>query len=507
MSPIPLPALDVKAPPQDNGLDAVQRIFQIKGLQNQMALQGAQLQGEQMRNQAQSLELQDDVKWRAALSDPQWDGTPEQLLRNGLKYGVGPKSYVNMQQSLTQVQQGLAKLGSDQLGVLNAVTNKIGDLLETVKDAKPDQKVAAQREAKQDALDLLDTPGLNPHVRGYMLQQVNAIPDDQYLGDDAVAQMIGQNKLHSVLAEEQLKKSQASEASEKAGQAAATAANERANLPKIQAEAAVAPQAAQLGLAKTRADVARTQAETAKTRVETENLGQLPVFAVDPTTNQRVMTTRPEAQARGYMNVVPVKEGDVNKERDATAMTNDVQLNTSRYRTSMAQVYREPMNGKQMTALTALTPEKLGLDLGNGFGLNLPDVMQKVSNATAFSVLSPSQKRAVIGYYSTLASVPAAQKALTGIGRSNKEMLDLELRTIPTPLMDSDTFDAMLDRFQGNIDQTAAKNVRIPGMPLTSEVRRQNEPGWSPPQNPVPSQPSSQWPPSMRMIPLSSLSQ
>lgn len=514
MSPIPLPALDLKAPPQDNGLDAVQRIFQIKGLQNQMALQGAQLQGEQMRNQAQSLELQDDVKWRAALSDPQWDGTPEQLLRNGLKYGVGPKSYVNMQQSLTQVQQGLAKLGSDQLGVLNAVTNKIGDLLETVKDAKPDQKVAAQREAKQDALDLLDTPGLNSHVRGYMLQQVNAIPDDQYLGDDAVAQMIGQNKLHSVLAEEQLKKSQASEASEKAGQAAATAANERANLPKTQAEAAVAPQMAQLGVAQRQAEISKNRAQTAadlataaKTKVETENLGQLPVFAVDPQTNQRVMTTRPEAQAKGYTNVVPVKESDVNKERDATAMTNDVQLNTSRYRTAMAQVYREPMNGKQMTALTALTPEKLGLDIGHGFGLNLPDVIQKVANASAFSVLSPSQKRAVIGYYSTLASVPAAQKALTGIGRSNKEMLDLELRTIPTPLMDGDTFDAMLDRFQGNIDQTAAKNVRIPGMPLTSEVRRQNEPGWSPPQNPVPSQPSSQWPPSMRMIPLSSLSQ
>jgi hypothetical protein len=500
MSPIPLPALDVRSPQPDNPLDAAQRIFQIKGLQNQTSLQAAQLQGEQMRNRAQSLELQDDEKWRSALTDPSWDGTPEQLLKNGLKLGVGPRSYVTMQQGLTQAQQGLAKLGSDQLALLNSVSNKVGDLLETIRDAKPEQKLAAQQDAKRDALDLLgSTTGLNQHARATMIQHLNAIPEDQYVGDDTVDQMIGQNKLHSSLVEERLKQSQASEATQKANQAAAATANEKANLPRIQAEAAIAPQAAQLGIAKTRAEISRTQADTAKTRAETENLGQLPVFAVDPLTNQRVMTTRPEAQARGYTNVVPVKEGDVNKERDATAMTNDVQLNTSRYRTAMAQAYREPMSGKQMTALTALTPEKLGLDIGNGFGLNLPDVMQHVSNATAFSVLSPTQKRAVIGYYSTLASVPAAQKALTGIGRSNKEMLDLELRTIPTPLMDADTFDAMLDRFQGNIDQTAAKNVRVPGMPLTSEVRSQNEPGWSPPRK------KSEWPTNM-MIPLSSLS-
>lgn len=501
MSPIPLPALDIKTEPAENPMDAVQRIFQIKALQSQMAMQGAQLESEQLRNRAESLELQDDEKWRGAMSDPSWDGSPEQLLRNGLKRGVGPRSYVTMQQSLTQVQQGLAKLGTDQLSVLNAVNSKIGDLLETVQTANPDKKLAAQVQAKQEALELLNsTPGLNSHVRAEMIQHVNAVPDDQYVGEDAIAQLIGQTKLHSALVEEQLKHEQANEAGSKAEQATAAAANERANLPKIQAEALSAPEAARLGLAKTRAEISRTQAETAKTRAETENLGQLPVFALDPATSQRVMTTRPEARARGYTNIVPVREGDVTKERDATAMTNDVQLNTSRYRTAMTQVYREPINSKQQAALAALTPERLGFDIGHGFGLNLPDVIQKISNAAAFSILSPAQKRAVIGYYSTLASVPAAQKALTGIGRSNKEMLDLELRTIPTPLMDGGTFFAMLDRFQGNIDQTAAKNVRIPGMPTTSDVRRENEPNWSPTE-----QQKSQWPAGMR-IPLQFLS-
>jgi hypothetical protein len=50
-------------------------------------------------------------------------------------------------------------------------------------------------------------------------------------------------------------------------------------------------------------------------------------------------------------------------------------------------------------------------------------------------------------------------------------MMDLELRTIPTPIMDAGSFNAMLDRFQGNIDQTSRKTVRMPGMPSTSDIR------------------------------------
>src|SRR5206468_978533 len=151
---------------------------------------------------------------------------------------------------------------------------------------------------------------------------------------------------------------------------------------------------------------------------------------------------------------------------------------------AMHRMYSEPVTAKQAAAIAALVPEKLGLDFGHFFSLNLPDVMQKVTNATAFSELSPAQKQAMIGYYSTLASVPAAQKALTNIGRSNKEMLDLELRTIPTPLMDQGSSDAMLDRFQGNIDQTSRKTVRMPGMPSTSEIRSTYEGGQAQPGKP-----------------------
>jgi hypothetical protein len=156
-------------------------------------------------------------------------------------------------------------------------------------------------------------------------------------------------------------------------------------------------------------------------------------------------------------------------------MINDVQLNKSRYLTAMKCVYSQLMTTAQKNALVSLTPEKIGIDFGSLFKLEVPDVVQKVANSAAFSVLTPAQKQAVVGYYSTLASVPAAQKALTNVGKANKEMMDLELRTIPTLLMDPGTFQTMLDRFQGNIEQTAKKTVRIPGMPSTSDIRDQYE--------------------------------
>jgi hypothetical protein len=203
--------------------------------------------------------------------------------------------------------------------------------------------------------------------------------------------------------------------------------------------------------------------------------GKGPVFAMDQN-GQQVLSTPQEVASKGFTNPVPVKQGDIEKEKSVSSMISDVQLNKSRYQTAMDQMYSEPVTAKQAAALSELTPEKLGLDLGHYLSVNVPDFVQKAMNATAFSELSKTQKQAVVGYYSTLASVPSYQKALTNIGRANKEMMDLELRTIPTPIMDKESFHVMLDRFQGNIDQVGQRTVRMPGIPTVQEVRAKYEP-------------------------------
>ena len=284
MSTIPLPALAVQAPPQgEQPLDMFARIAQIKGMQQNQQLQGAALQTRQLQNLQLQMESQDDQKWRTALADPNWDGTPADLLKNGLKQGVGPKSYMMMQQGLTQLQQGQATLGKDQLAIQQTIENKIGDSLEAVTTAQPNQKQAVYTQAKQDLLSTIqNAPGLNPQIQKGWIQQFAQMPDT-YPGDDWANNHVALNKLRSALTDEALKNAQTAEAAGKGVQAQAEAAkatadtaNAQAQLPRYQAEAGVAPQLAQLDVQGRQASIAEAQARTAQTRMQTAQMANLP---------------------------------------------------------------------------------------------------------------------------------------------------------------------------------------------------------------------------------------
>jgi hypothetical protein len=469
MASIPLPALSVRGPePGSTPLQNYASLASLLGAQQERQQRQNEIQLQQLKIKEVARQQQENEAIRKSFvaNNGDVDAVVKDVSQNPV---VSPQTLQQLQLHSLDFKTKLdAKSEADLKLHSTQVDNLIG-AFRPVFDAPDDQKPALWQ---QQRAKVMSSP------QAYGVSDASSIPEvfpGKAQGEFLMASLQGATKQ----LEDAKTRALTAEATGKAGQATAETQKAQAQIPGIQAESQAKskfalPQA-QAELGKTRAQTAEALASTAKTTAETENLGQLPVFAVDPQTNQRVMTTRPEAQAKGYTNVVPVKEGDVQKQTDAVAMTNDVQLNVSRYRAAMNRMYQEPMNGKQMAALTALTPEKLGIDIGHGFGFNLPDVIQKITNASAFSVLSPTQKQAMLGYYTTLASVPAAQKALTGIGRSNKEMLDLELRTIPTPLMDHETFNLGMERFQGNVTQTAAKNVRIPGMPTTLDIRNQIE--------------------------------
>ena len=59
----------------------------------------------------------------------------------------------------------------------------------------------------------------------------------------------------------------------------------------------------------------------------------------------------------------------------------------------------------------------------------------RVANSTAFKNLSLAGQDLVDKYFRMMSSIPEYQKAETGIGRTNKEMLDFELKNIPDPTM------------------------------------------------------------------------
>jgi hypothetical protein len=221
---IPLPALDIRSPQPPDPLGEMGRIFQMKGMLQNQQLQKAQLQGQLSDNQIRQLQAQqaqlsqmDDQRWRAAMQDPNWDGSVSQLLRTGLKYGVGPQSYGTVAQGLAQAQSALANLGSDQLKLQQGLADHIGEQLQSVQDATPELKLPAQQQAKQNAITWVNSAqGVPDAVKQNMLGQLSQIPDDTYVGEDQLASAIGHNKLHSALVEEALKKAQGQQASTEA---------------------------------------------------------------------------------------------------------------------------------------------------------------------------------------------------------------------------------------------------------------------------------------------------
>jgi hypothetical protein len=196
-----LPALQIQPPAQQNLLEEYARIVGIKS-----AL--LQQQSQQNQIQQQQLELQDDAKWRSVMSSPDWDGTPNDLLKRGLKAGVGPQSYLAMQQHMNTLATQTAQLTKDQLANEQTLNDRDRGRLLSIIGAPEDQKQAlwdGEITAEEKAGRL--PPGAWTH---------------QYPGDDVAQTFANHLALGSVLAKEAVEKQKA----ETEQQRAATAQQE-----------------------------------------------------------------------------------------------------------------------------------------------------------------------------------------------------------------------------------------------------------------------------------------
>jgi hypothetical protein len=222
---------------------------------------------------------------------------------------------------------------------------------------------------------------------------------------------------------------------------------------------------------------------------------------------------------------------DVNKDRQATRMLNDVQLNTSRY-TKAANDYNQPdltYHGKPVgqdnpvsstsflrslagvpkqittsddlrandntnfhTLLNDAGWAKINASISAGGHIEVPvltafgEALSRGLKSKAFDELSDQGKEIYRGYVRTMAAVPAYQKALTGIGRSNKEMLDLELANIANPTMSPEAILDAQSKFQENIDRASEGFPQnLPGLKNIKQTRSEVE-------NPKPKEPQQQ---------------
>ena len=209
------------------------------------------------------------------------------------------------------------------------------------------------------------------------------------------------------------------------------------------------------------------------------------VYAEDEN-GQLIKTTKFEADKRSLVSE-EMKAGDITKDRSAIRQLNDVQTNVNRYEKAIEEDLPKVSDDdrKRMTEIMALEKDSGGglisADAG-GKGVFINGTFPKWSaelSSTKFDkakedleALSPEAKSVMNAYLRTAASVPTYLKALAGIGRSNKETLELELANVPLPWYDTETARGRMQSFQGNVDQAKSGFPNnLPGMKLVESER------------------------------------
>lgn len=187
--------------------------------------------------------------------------------------------------------------------------------------------------------------------------------------------------------------------------------------------------------------------------------------ALDPKTNERVYTTLAAANQKNMEGFEPMTQGAIQKEKGAARQFNDVQAKVSRYEKAISDYSKTDFNtqAKDLAFIHSMQ-EKVGafdfnISIGEGGKIELPIVskllkgLSTMERDTSFNSLSPQGKAMVVAWKGALAAVPAYVKALTDTGRSNKEVMDLELAQMPNPSMSPQDALMHIKSFQENIDR------------------------------------------------------
>src|SRR5436309_3811404 len=223
------------------------------------------------------------------------------------------------------------------------------------------------------------------------------------------------------------------------------------------------------------------QEETRALRAQTAaiaNAGRAekPVVAYDRKTGQRVLSTSGEYKGAGLTNPVNVSESDIEKESAATRQFNDVQMNVSRYKNAMEAA--AGISNSDMEAITrALSNEKFTAGAANQIpGIAIRgEQRNEMLKAAGITDMSPEAQDVLFGYLRAKGSIVAFQKALTQVGRTSKEALEIEMNNLPSPIMGTDAARKQLEAFQENIDTASQGLTKVPWLEHPKDVRARIE--------------------------------
>jgi len=200
------------------------------------------------------------------------------------------------------------------------------------------------------------------------------------------------------------------------------------------------------------------------------------IVGFDPQTNERVVVNASDPKSSTLSQSSKVSGTQLDNWGTAQNQFANVQLAVSRYHQAARNFAQSGKPSDIVGINSALNKTGIGdVQIGE-WGVRVPgfssiaEAGSRVANSTAFKNLSPAGQDLIDKYFRMMSSIPEYQKASTGIGRTNKEMLDLELKNIPDPTMPPSIISNRLGSFQEALSSNASRVPHIQGVPHHKDV-------------------------------------
>jgi hypothetical protein len=274
-----LPALDIRPPQPEDPMGNYMRLVQLRNMVQQGQFQQGQMRAQENANQLSQIQIkeaqrQDRERQAVRQSFVQNQGDVDATVKDvSQNPDVSPQTLQQLQlhaldykTKLDAKSEADLKLHATQVDNFRGLFQPIYDL---PADTPPDQLERLYQRQRTIALASPKAYGLDDPQA---LQQVPDHFPGKEQGEMYMAAMAGT----STQIEQRLKGAQTREAAGKGFQAEQEGLNLQAQRPKIQAEAGVAPQMAQLDVQGKRASIAETQARTRLTNTQQQILTNQP---------------------------------------------------------------------------------------------------------------------------------------------------------------------------------------------------------------------------------------
>ena len=474
------PALDIKQP--EGPLQQYLQVQQIRAgfLGQQVSMQ--ELANAKLTGQKLQMEVQGQKNVIAAQHDADWDasdlGKVQKLFD---KYGVPQDARNNFYKSAKDYNDLIRQTSADHQKITQDMHNWLDDKFEAARNAKPGTEQDVYDRVKQEALQYAQ--GLPQGYKETFLQEIQKAPaayNPDWLDQEHALLRTSQD-----LNEAALKKAQTAEATQKANQAGAEVTKTLSGYDVLSYFAAKGDKNAQAMLdARQKREVQmagqKAGAEAAarfpyELQLKQQEMAQNPVFAVNPKTGQRELTTIADAKASRFTNPVKVSQSDLEHETTLNAQLNDLQLNTSRYKSALNAM--GPLTAADRYNMTRVLSDKsISSFLTNELTLGAAmDQISQSEKGSAWNALSPDKQAALIGSLRMKNSALLFQKVSTGMGRASKEAMDIEIANMPSPIEGATVGNQKLQAFQENIDQMGSRAVKLPWQESYQDVKARVE--------------------------------